>query len=98
MDSNEHQAPDGARAPESTASHDETQADRNKDIPPDAGRRAGFDPATGAVHGAGVGAGGGAEGEDYDSDAASGDGPSGNPSEVSMSPQKAHDKHQGTSG
>lgn len=43
-------------------------------LPPDNGRRASIDAATGEVHGAGVGAGGGQPGEDFDSDAASGDG------------------------
>ena len=43
-------------------------------IPPDNGKRASYDPATGAVHGSGSGAGGGNEGEDFDSDAATGDG------------------------
>jgi hypothetical protein len=45
------------------------------DIPPENGKRASIDSATGAVHGSGVGAGGGSEGEDYDSDSAAGDGP-----------------------
>ncbi|MGK6321078.1 hypothetical protein [Sphingomonas sp. DT-204] len=45
-----------------------------KDIPPENGRRAWIDPATGAVHGAGAGAGGGAAGEDFDSDPQAGDG------------------------
>ena len=40
------------------------------DIPPDNGRRAGVDPATGEVRGAG----GGQPGEDLDGDAATGDG------------------------
>ena len=44
------------------------------DTPPDNGRRATIDPATGEVHGSGVGAGGGQPGEDFDGDAASGDG------------------------
>ena len=43
-------------------------------IPPDNGRRASFDPATGAVHGSGAGAGGGNPGEDFDSDPETGDG------------------------
>nr|WP_165388420.1 hypothetical protein [Sphingomonas populi] len=43
-------------------------------IPPDNGKRASFDPVTGAVHGSGSGAGGGNAGEDFDSDAATGDG------------------------
>lgn len=38
------------------------------------GRRATFDPASGAVRGSGSGAGGGAPGEDYDDDAAAGGG------------------------
>lgn len=45
-----------------------------EDIPPENGRRAWIDPATGAVHGAGSGAGGGAAGEDFDSDPQAGDG------------------------
>lgn len=44
------------------------------DIPPEAGTRAFFDPATGAVHGSGAGAGGGNPGEDFDSDPGAGDG------------------------
>lgn len=44
-------------------------------LPPDNGRRASFDPATGAVRGSGVGAGGGQEGEDMESDTPGGDGP-----------------------
>jgi len=46
-----------------------------KDIPPENGKRAWIDSATGTVHGSGVGAGGGSEGEDFDSDSAAGDGP-----------------------
>ncbi len=45
-----------------------------EDLPPEAGRRASFDPKTGEVHGSGAGAGGGNPGEDYDSDSAAGDG------------------------
>jgi len=45
------------------------------DIPPDNGKRASIDSATGEVHGSGVGAGGGSSGEDFDSDSAAGDGP-----------------------
>jgi hypothetical protein len=45
------------------------------DIPPENGKRASIDSATGEVHGSGVGAGGGSSGEDYDSDSAAGDGP-----------------------
>lgn len=44
------------------------------DLPPDNGRRASVDAATGEVHGAGIGAGGGQPGEDLSSDAATGDG------------------------
>lgn len=44
----------------------------NRDIPPDNGRRAGFDQRTGEVRGAGVGAGGGQDGEDFDTASASG--------------------------
>ena len=43
-------------------------------IPPENGKRASFDEATGAVHGSGSGAGGGNPGEDFDSDTAAGDG------------------------
>jgi hypothetical protein len=43
-------------------------------IPPENGKRASFDEATGAVHGSGSGAGGGNPGEDFDSDSAAGDG------------------------
>lgn len=43
-------------------------------IPPEDGRRAHVDRATGEVHGSGSGAGGGQDGEDYDSDSASGSG------------------------
>ena len=38
------------------------------------GRRAGFDPVSGAVHGSGSGAGGGNAGEDYDGDRQAGGG------------------------
>lgn len=44
----------------------------DRDIPPDAGRRATIDQRTGEVRGAGVGAGGGQEGEDFDTASASG--------------------------
>ncbi len=40
----------------------------------DSGRRASFDPVTGAVRGSGAGAGGGHDGEDPDSDSAGGAG------------------------
>ena len=38
------------------------------------GRRAGFDPVTGKVHGSGSGAGGGNPGEDHDADPQAGGG------------------------
>ncbi len=44
------------------------------DQPPETGKRASFDPATGEVHGEGAGAGGNNPGEDYDSDPVGGDG------------------------
>ncbi len=43
-------------------------------LPPENGRRASFDPATGAVHGSGSGAGGGNPGEDFEDDRSGGDG------------------------
>lgn len=46
----------------------------SEDIPPQNGRRASFDPATGAVHGSGSGAGGGNPGEDFDTDPTTGSG------------------------
>lgn len=57
------------------------------DIPPENGKRAWIDSATGEVHGSGVGAGGGSTGEDYDSDSAAGDGPVPLPG----SPEKSED-------
>ncbi len=51
-----------------------TNAKPDREIPPENGKRASIDPATGAVHGSGSGAGGGNPGEDYDSDSAAGDG------------------------
>lgn len=44
-----------------------------RDIPPDNGRRAGVDPQTGEVHGAGSGIGGGNAGEDLGEYSPSGD-------------------------
>ena len=59
---------EGARAADAA-----TPADVDgRDLPPDAGRRAQVDPATGAVHGSGAGAGGGNPGEDFDTASASG--------------------------
>ena len=43
-------------------------------MPPDNGRRASFDPATGEVRGSGAGAGGGNPGEDFEADRSGGDG------------------------
>ena len=37
-----------------------------RDLPPDAGRAASFDPRTGTAQGSGAGAGGGNPGEDFD--------------------------------
>ncbi len=65
----------GRQAPSGTvAAHPGEAGPDNADLPPDNGRRASFDPATGAVHGSGSGAGGGNPGEDFDSDPATGDG------------------------
>ena len=51
------------------------------DHPPESGRPAGFDPASGEVHGSGSGAGGGNPGEDHDDDPMAGSGaePAGGP-------------------
>ncbi len=43
-------------------------------MPPDNGKRASFDPATGEVRGSGAGAGGGNPGEDFEADRSGGDG------------------------
>ena len=69
------EAEEGAKLPAGTvAARPEDAAAPDKDLPPEAGRRAFFDPKTGEVHGSGAGAGGGNPGEDYDSDPAAGDG------------------------
>lgn len=72
------EAAEGAKAPSGTVAQRPTDAAPSDcgeaDLPPDAGRRAFFDPKTGEVHGSGTGAGGGNPGEDYDSDPAAGDG------------------------
>lgn len=47
---------------------------QNPAMPPENGRRASFDPVTGAVHGSGSSAGGGNPGEDFASDSAGGAG------------------------
>ncbi|THD37303.1 MAG: hypothetical protein E7773_04550 [Sphingomonas sp.] len=69
------EAAEGAKLPAGTvAQRPDDAAPPDEDLPPDAGRRAFFDPRTGEVRGSGAGAGGGNPGEDYDSDAAAGDG------------------------
>jgi len=65
-----HDLPSGTVA----AKPDARQAPNDPAIPSENGRRASFDPRTGAVHGSGSSAGGGNPGEDFDSDSASGDG------------------------
>ena len=72
----DREAKEGAKAPSGTvaARPGDTPPDDDADLPPDAGRRASFDPRTGEVHGSGMGAGGGNPGEDYASDPAAGDG------------------------
>lgn len=81
---------EGARHPsgEVNAERDPASPPRQEgsaDLPPENGRRAWFDSATGAVHGSGSGAGGGNPGEDFDSDSAAGDGyvPTGSGDEAS---------------
>ena len=66
----------------------------------DRGRRAGFDPATGEVHGSGSGAGGGNPSEDYDGDPMAGGGsePEGGPRSVDEGVSAPKDKHQGSYG
>ena len=61
------EAAEGRRAVEPAGATDD------RDVPPDAGHRAGADPVTGEVHGSGSGIGGGNAGEDFDSLAPSGD-------------------------
>jgi len=53
------------------------------------GRRAGFDPVSGAVHGSGSGAGGGNPGEDYDGDPQAGAGA--DPVQVGPEEEVEHD-------
>ena len=60
-----------AEPPSADETSEVTEGER--DLPPDAGRRASVDPATGEVHGSGSGAGGGNPGEDFDSSSPSGD-------------------------
>ena len=61
------------------------------------GRRAGFDPVTGEVHGAGAGAGGNNPAEDYDDDPISGGGrePVGGPRPASNAADRAIDPDEG---
>ena len=69
------EAKEGAKLPAGTvAAHPADAPPPAEDLPPEAGRRAFFDPKTGEVHGSGAGAGGGNPGEDYDSDSQAGDG------------------------
>lgn len=74
----EREEAEGAKAPAGTVAarpaDDDAPSETNPGLPPEAGRRASFDPKTGEVHGSGMGAGGGNPGEDYASDPANGDG------------------------
>lgn len=65
-------APSGQVDPKAT--RDRALNTDRRNIPPEAGRRAWVDPATGEVHGSGSGAGAGGTGEDYDSDSKGGGG------------------------
>jgi hypothetical protein len=64
-----------AEMPAGSVNAKPSSASADPDTPPDAGRRASFDPVTGETRGSGTGAGGGNAGEDPDSDSAGGDGP-----------------------
>lgn len=71
----DREAAEGEKLPAGTvAARPADASPPTEDLPPDAGRRASFDPQTGEVHGSGAGAGGGNPGEDFDSDSAAGDG------------------------
>jgi hypothetical protein len=72
-DANDH-AIDKALHAATAHSGDADAANDEEAIPPDNGKRAFFERATGEVRGSGVGTGGGAEGEDLASDSAAGDG------------------------
>ncbi len=65
----------GAEMPAGSVNAKPSRAPADPDTPPDAGRRASFDPETGETRGSGSGAGGGNPGEDPDNDSAGGDGP-----------------------
>ncbi|ODP37264.1 hypothetical protein [Sphingomonas turrisvirgatae] len=69
-----HRAREAELAAQGSAGRDGQPAADDDATPPEAGKRAHIDPATGAVHGAGAGAGGGNAGEDYDDDATGGSG------------------------
>lgn len=66
----------GKQQPSGTVAAEPTDDGPPRDpaLPPENGRRASFDPATGEVHGSGSGTGGGNPGEDFASDSAAGDG------------------------
>jgi hypothetical protein len=71
----DREAEEGAKLPAGTVAARPADAQPPaEDLPPEAGRRAYFDPKTGEVHGSGASAGGGSPGEDYDSDSVAGDG------------------------
>ncbi len=67
---------EGARHPSGEVNPDADPSARPNDdaLPPENGRRASFDSATGEVHGSGSGAGGGNAGEDFASDPQAGSG------------------------
>ena len=58
--------PSGVVNPDADELRDPAETDSQS--PPESGRKASFDPASGVVHGSGSGAGGGNIGEDYASD------------------------------
>ncbi len=64
----------GEQEPSGSVSPRRSQVPDQASSTPDSGRRASFDPETGAVHGSGASAGGGHEGEDPDDDRTGGDG------------------------
>lgn len=65
----------GAEMPAGSVNAKPSRAPADPAMPPEAGRRASFDPVTGETRGSGTGAGGGNPGEDPDNDSAGGDGP-----------------------
>ncbi|MBB3475321.1 hypothetical protein [Sphingomonas sp. BK345] len=65
----------GEQMPAGSVAPSESRVDTaDPALPPENGRRASFDPATGEVHGSGSGAGGGNPGEDFEEDRSGGDG------------------------